>query len=59
MSGSNANMIQLSRYAVLRALGCGPITAATISALNYIADVRPGLIVLLFVEIEYGNGGVE
>lgn len=49
----------LSRYAVLRALGCGPITAGVIAAMNAIACVSPGLIIFMFVEIEYDEGGDE
>jgi hypothetical protein len=42
-----------SRYHVLRSLGCDPITAVAIAALNTAFGVRRGMIVFLNIEIEY------
>lgn len=42
----------MTRYRALRRLGCGPVTAGFISALNWLCGVPPNRIVFLTVVID-------
>lgn len=43
----------MTRYRVLRGLGCNPFTSIAVSVLNALRGVPEGYIVLLLVTIEY------
>lgn len=47
--------VGMGRYQVLRVVGCGPVTALILSALNWAMRVPPGLIVCMTVSIEYDS----
>lgn len=43
----------MSRYQACRLLGLGPVTAAAIAAMNWLAGVPDGLIRFMTLEVEY------
>lgn len=43
----------MTRYQVLRKLGCDIVTASTIAFFNKVRGVPPGLIVFMHIKIEY------
>lgn len=43
----------MTRYQALRAIGCDPLAAGAIAAMNWIAGIRRGQIRFLSVVIEY------
>lgn len=43
----------MTRYQALRGVGCDPVTAVTIAALNRLWGVPKGTIVFMHIEIEY------
>lgn len=47
----------MTRYQVLRSVGCEPLTAAIIALANWVYGAPAGLVVCLNVQIEYGIEG--
>ena len=43
----------MTRYQVLRKIGCDPIAASFVAVMNWLYNVQPGLVKFMTFEIEY------
>lgn len=49
----------MSRYQACRLLGLGPVTAAALALMNWLAGVPDGLIKFMTLEVEYSSARTQ